>query len=123
MQFQTGLNGYVSGMSVPFEARIKPIVFSKKSDSKLSDPEYLKKFTGDYELAGNTVSVRLKGNILMIDRQGQGAATMVPDRDDGFVLKEQSGTSIRFVTDSGGKITEMALSTTAGVFSATRKTH
>ncbi len=121
VQFQTGLSGYVDGLSVAFEARIKPIVFSKKPDSKLSDPDYLKKFTGDYELAGNSVSVRLKGNTLMIDRQSQGSASLLPDRDDGFILKEQPGTSIRFVTDSGGKITEMTLSTAAGVFTARRK--
>jgi CubicO group peptidase (beta-lactamase class C family) len=122
VQFMTGLKGYVEGLSVPFEARIKPILFSKKPDARLSDPEYLRKFTGEYELAGNTVSVRLEGNALAIDRQGQGSATLLPDRDDGFVLKEQTGTSIRFVTDSGGKISEMALSTAAGVFSAKRKT-
>jgi CubicO group peptidase (beta-lactamase class C family) len=121
VQFLSGLNGYIEGLSLPLEPRIKPIVFSKKPDAKLSDPEYLKKFTGEYELAGNTVSVRLKGNVLMIDRQGQGSATLEPGRDDGFVLKEQAGTSIRFVTDSDGKISEMALSTAAGVFSAKRK--
>jgi CubicO group peptidase (beta-lactamase class C family) len=109
------------GLSVPFEPRIKPIVFSRKPDAKLSDPEYLKKFAGEYELAGNTVRVRLEGTTMMIDRQGQGSATLVPDRDDGFNLKEQSGTSIRFVTDREGKVTEMALSTAAGVFSVKRK--
>jgi CubicO group peptidase (beta-lactamase class C family) len=121
VQFLTGLRGHVEGLSVPFEARIKPIVFSKKPDAKLSDPEYLKKFTGEYELAGNTISVRLKGNALMIDRQGQASATLLPEEDDGFVLREQIGTSIRFVTDADGKISEMALSTAAGVFSVKRK--
>ncbi len=121
VQFLTGVKGYVEGLSVPFEARIKPIVFSKKPDAKLSDPDYLKKFTGEYELAGNTASVRLEGSGLRLDVQGQSSLSLLPDRDDGFNLKEQSGTSIRFVTDAGGKVSEMALSTAAGVFSAKRK--
>ena len=67
VQFLTGVNGYVEGLSVPFEARIKPIVFTMLPDEKLSDPEYLKKFTGEYELAGNPVKVRLKGTGLVLD--------------------------------------------------------
>jgi CubicO group peptidase (beta-lactamase class C family) len=121
VQFLTGLNGYVEGLSVPFEARIKPIVFSKKPEAKLSDPDYLKKFTGEYELAGNTATVRLQGSALVLDVQGQGSVTLLPDRDDGFNLKEQSGTSLRFISDSEGKVSEMALSTAAGVYSAKRK--
>ncbi len=121
LQFLTGLKGYVEGLSLPFEPRIKPIVFSKKPEAKLSDPEYLKKFTGEYELAGVTANVRLEGTVLMLDVQGQAPATLLPDRDDGFNLKEQSGTSIRFIIDSGGKVSEMTLSTAAGVYSAKRK--
>ena len=92
MQFLTSVKGYVEGLAVPFEPRLKPIVFSMRPDARLSDPEYLKRFTGEYELAGNAVSVRLKGNALVLDSQGQGGATLVPDRDDGFKIKEQSGT-------------------------------
>jgi hypothetical protein len=121
VQFLTGVNGFVEGLSVPFESRIKPIVFSMRPDAKLSDPEYLKKFTGEYELAGNPVSVRLKGSGLLIDFQNQPSVTLLPDRDDGFNLKEQSDTSVRFVTGSDQKISEMALSTAAGVFTAKRK--
>jgi hypothetical protein len=57
-----------------------------------------------------------------LEEQGkQAPATLLPDRDDGFNVKEQSGTSIRFITDSGGKVSELALSNAAGIFSAKRK--
>ena len=121
LQFLTGVRGYVEGLSLPFEPRLEPIVFSRKPDTKLSDPEYLKKFTGDYELAGNTSHVRLSGNVLVLQVQNQGVLNLVPDRDDSFTLKEQAGTSVHFVTDSDGSVSEMALSTAAGVFSAKRK--
>ena len=71
VQFLTGVKGFVESLSVPFEPRLKPIVFTKRPDAKLSDPEYLKKFTGEYELAGNSVSVRLEGNVLLLDVKGQ----------------------------------------------------
>jgi CubicO group peptidase (beta-lactamase class C family) len=121
VQFHTGLKGYVESLSVPFETRLKPIVFSKKPDAKLSDPEYLKKFTGEYELAGNVVSVRLEGTILLLEQKGQPSVTLLPDRDDGFNLKGQSSASIRFLTDATGKVSEMALDSAAGVFTAKRK--
>jgi hypothetical protein len=115
------VKGYVDGLSVPFEPRVKAIVFTRKPDAKLSDPEYLKKFAGEYELAGNTVSVRVEGSSLALDQRGQPSATLVPDRDDGFSVNEQSGTSVRFVTSSDGKVSEMSIETSAGVFAARRK--
>jgi hypothetical protein len=121
VQFLTGVKGFVEGLSVPFEARIKPIVFSKSADPRLSDPEYLNAFTGEYELAGNPVIVRLKGSALVLDFRNQPSVTLVPDRDDGFSFKEQPETSIRFNRGSDQKISEMALSTAAGVFTAKRK--
>jgi CubicO group peptidase (beta-lactamase class C family) len=121
VQFLTGVKGFVEGLSVPFETRIKPIVFSMRPDAKLSDPEYLKRFAGEYELAGNPVSVRLKGSGLLLDFQNQPSLTLLPDRDDGFNLKEQSDTSVKFVTGADQQVSEMALSTAAGVFTAKRK--
>ena len=48
------------------------------------------RFQGEYEMAGRTLSVRLEGNTLVLDSQGGGSLTLVPDRDDGFKIKEQS---------------------------------
>ena len=46
VQFLTGLKGYVEGLSVPFEARIKPIVFSKKPDAKTVGPRVSQEIHG-----------------------------------------------------------------------------
>ncbi len=58
-----------------FEPSVKPIVFTIKPDARLSDPTYLKRFAGEFELAGRTLSVRINGNTLMLDSQGQGTLT------------------------------------------------
>src|SRR5262249_21330321 len=47
-QFQTNFKGYVDGVLVPLEPSVKPILFSKRPEKKLSDPDYLKRFVGEY---------------------------------------------------------------------------
>ena len=121
MQFQTNVKGFVDSLAVAFEPRVKPIVFTIKPDAKLSNPSYLKRFAGDFELAGRTLSVRINGNTLMLDSQGQGTLTLIPDRNDTFRVKEQSELSIRFVTDKDQKVGELSLDTPGGVFTVKRK--
>jgi CubicO group peptidase (beta-lactamase class C family) len=121
VQFLTNVNGYVDGLSVAFEPSVKPIVFALRPDARLSDPLYLKRFTGEYELAGRTLGVRLKGSVLVLDSQGGVTVTLVPDRDDGFKVKEQSTNSLRFVSEKDQPASALALETPAGVFTAKRK--
>jgi hypothetical protein len=117
LQFLTSLKGDVASVAFDMEPSVKPIVFTRRPDSQLLDPEYLKRFLGEYEGAGQTRSVRLKGRNLAIDVQGEGTFTLLPDRNDGFTLKEQPALSIRFVTGRDGKVDEFALSTPGGVSS------
>jgi CubicO group peptidase (beta-lactamase class C family) len=119
--FQTNLKGDVDAVTVPLEPTVKPIVFTRRPDRKLSDPEYLKRFEGQYELAGQSATIRLQGSVLMFQQAGGRPVELIPDRNDGFNLKRQTGVSIRFVTDPHGQVNEMALSTNDGVFTARRK--
>jgi len=121
VQFQTNVKGYVEGLAVAFEPSVKPIVFTIKPDARLSDPAYLKRFAGDFEMGGRTLSVRINGHTLMLDSQGQGTVTLIPDRNDTFKVKEQSELSIRFITDKDQKVGEITLDTAGGVFTAKRK--
>jgi CubicO group peptidase (beta-lactamase class C family) len=121
VQFQTNVKGYVDSLAVAFEPRVKPIVFTIKPDARLSDPAYLKRFAGEFELAGRSLSVRINGNTLMLDSQGQGTVTLIPYRNDTFKVKEQSELSIHFVTDKDQKVSEIALDRPGGVFTAKRK--
>jgi hypothetical protein len=122
LQFLTNLKGDVGSVAIDLEPTIKPIVFTKRPDAKLSDPEYLKRFQGEYELAGRTLHVRIKGTTLVMDSPGQGTITLVPDQSGEFNVKEQSELSIRFVPGKDSSADEMALATPDGVFSAKRKT-
>ena len=68
--FQTNLKGYVDAVAIPLEPSVKPIIFTKRPDKKLSDPEYLKRFEGEYELAGQPATVRLQGHSLFLEQKG-----------------------------------------------------
>ena len=61
VQFLTNVKGYVDGIAVPFEPSLKPIVFAMRPDARLSDPDYLKRFTGEYELAGQDAERAFEG--------------------------------------------------------------
>ncbi len=65
--------------------------------------------------------VRLQGHVLILKQADAPPVELVPDRDDEFGLKKQAGVSIRFVTGPAGRVTEMAVSTDDGVFTARRK--
>ncbi len=121
VQFLTNVNGDVDSLAVPFEPSVKPIVFTMRSDARLSDPDYLKKFTGEYERATQTVGVRLEGHALVLDQKGQRSVTLVPDRNDGFRLKNQSTVIIRFVTAKDTNTIQLNFETPEGVFTAKRK--
>jgi CubicO group peptidase (beta-lactamase class C family) len=121
LQFQDDLKGYVTSVTVPFEPRVKPIVFVKTADQRLSDPAYLQRFAGDYELAGDTLTIRLQGDVLFLDQKGRPPLELVPDRNDEFNVKLATGISLKFVSDQDGKVGEIAISRPGGVFKAKRK--
>jgi len=121
LQFQTNVKGDVDAVAVPLEPSVKPIVFAKRPDKKLSDPDYLKRFEGEYELAGQTATIRLQGHALIFQQAGGPPVELIPDRNDEFNLKKTPGVSVRFVTDAQGKVNEIAVSTDDGVFTARRK--
>ena len=121
VQFLTNVKGDVDGLAVAFEPSLKPIVFTMRPDARLSDSKYLERFTGVYDLAGRTLGVRLKGNTLVLDAQGQGPATLIPDRNDGFTVRGQSQNAIRFVSEKDQPATALTLETPGGVFTARRK--
>jgi hypothetical protein len=120
-QFQTNLKGYVDAVAMPLYSNIKPIVFTKRPDKKLSDPEYLKRFAGEYEHSGQALTIRLQGHVLMFEQKGQRPLELVPDRDDGFNLKQDTHLSLRFVSNPQGKVVELALNSLDGGSSSARR--
>ncbi len=122
LTFQTDVNGNVAGVVAPFEPAVDEIVFKKKPDARFSDPEYLKKFTGIYELLSQTLTVGLKGNTLTLYVPGQPVYDLVPEIGEEFSLKQFKIITVKFIMDDKGNVTGVELNQLNGVFEAKRIT-
>ena len=93
------MKGDVSGVASRFEMLVDEIIFARKPEAVMSDPEYLAKFLGTYELAGQQITVGIKGDVLTLHVPGQPRYELEPDRDDEFNLKGVAGFSVKFFKD------------------------
>jgi CubicO group peptidase (beta-lactamase class C family) len=119
--FQTDVKGFVAKLAVTFEAAVSEIVFLKKPDARLFDAAYLARFTGEYELLGQTITISLKGNTLTAQATGQTRSELIPGVDGGFTPKLSRAVSWYFVTDESGKVTAIEMRQPSTVLTAKRK--
>ena len=82
------------------EPKVDPIVFTKKPDDYLYDPEFLALLVGKYDLDGTTCTVDLQGeNTLFVTVPGQPPYEMEPYKGTEFNLKDLNGFSVEFDMD------------------------
>jgi hypothetical protein len=118
LTFHTDMNGYVTYLTAPFEATLAEIRFDRKPDSRLFDPEYLKKFEGNYSLMEQTLKVSLKGNTLTLYIPGQPEYNLVPGLGDEFMLDRAKIVRVRFLKDEKGQVTAVELDQPGGIYEA-----
>jgi CubicO group peptidase (beta-lactamase class C family) len=116
LTFRTDANGYVVGVSIPFEASVDDIYFTKKPDARQSDPAYLKTLLGNYALPTQTVTVGLKGDVLTLSIPGQPVYELVPEVGGEFSLKAAKVVRLRFLADAKGQVTVVEISQPGGVY-------
>lgn len=122
LQFASDVKGNVASVAAPFEPAVADIVFTRRPDARLSDPEYLRRFTGTYELPGGVAfTVELVGNQLTVNIPGQPQYHLEPALGGEFTLAEASIIRVRFVEDEKGRVTALLLDQPQGIFTATRK--
>lgn len=120
IRFLTNMKGEVYALAAPFELLVDEIIFTRKPDVRMEDPEYLARFLGKYKLANQVVTVGLKGNTLTLTVPGQPQYDLMPSRDDEFNLKGLSGFSVRFVKNDDGTMIAR-FNQPNGIFDAKRK--
>jgi hypothetical protein len=121
IQLLTDFDGEVSGVAAPMEPRVKDVVFSRRPDARLSDPVFLTKLAGTYELGPQRAVFTLQGSALVLEIDGRRQPDLLPYRNNRFTLKGASGYSIRFTLDAKGRATEATFIQPDGVFTAKRK--
>jgi CubicO group peptidase (beta-lactamase class C family) len=112
--------GRISRLEAGLEVMVDPIVFTRLPDDKLSDPDYLARLVGEYEIPPQTVTIALQGERLVAVVPGQPAYTLEPMGDDEFALGGLNGFSLRFTVGDEGPATEAVFIQPNGVFTAKR---
>lgn len=106
LHFQQNARGDITGVAVPLEPAVDPILFTRMPDMRLTDPALLKKMTGTYATSTMTVTVDVDGSSLTVDVPGQQVYAMIPslyvpgERAE-FTLKGMEEFRIRFVEEKG----------------------
>jgi CubicO group peptidase (beta-lactamase class C family) len=98
--FHTNLMGDVDSLSVPFEASVKEIVFSRLPDRRMKETTFLRPLTGTYQRGAATVTVAMQGDhAITMSTGGQPAFELEPVRGTRFNIKGQNGSSVEFKGD------------------------
>ncbi len=122
-QFNINIKGEIESLSLPLQAGVKDIVFTKKVETIDVSKADLEKYVGEYELPGPTlVKVYIKGEkTLVAFVTGQTDYELVPVKPDLFNLKIAAGYSVRFEKNDAGEIIALSFLQPNGMFKATRK--
>jgi CubicO group peptidase (beta-lactamase class C family) len=120
LTFRTDVNGNVAAVAAPFEPTLDDVVFTKKPDATLSDPAYLKKVVGSYQLMSQAITVGLRGDSLTMTVPGQPTYDLIPELGGEYSLKQVKVISLRFVEDAKGQVTGIEIYQPTGVFEAKR---
>jgi len=118
--FRTNVNGFVAELEAPFEPTLEPIVFKKKPEAKLFNPDYLERFVGKYKLVDQILTISLKGDQLTLYIPGQEVLDLIPALGEEFVLDQAKVVSLRFKIDEGGHVKALELIQPDGIYEAER---
>ena len=119
--FRSNAKGNIDAVLSAFEPTLPEAVFAKKPDARLSDPKYLARYLGKFEVAGLGITTSLRGKALVMEVTGQGTMELVPGLDEEFDLKELTGYSVKFQFDAKGNLTAMELRQPDGIYLAKKK--
>lgn len=121
IQFLMNIRGEIDRLEMPLEPSIAPIVFSRKPDAQLSDPAYLERFAGEYEMGPQVLTVERRASALWLTVPGQPVYELAPLRNNTFRITIIDGFIIRFIMNEDGTVKEMHSDQPNGLFIATRR--
>lgn len=103
INYQTNPQGEIDQFLISLDEG--EVTFTRKSDSSLSTPEILTKYTGKYKIGTTIINLVLKNkNQLFI--QGSPDLELIPYKPNVFKIKEFADFTIEFVLEDG-KVTAM----------------
>lgn len=119
--FATDPAGDITAVAAPLEPTTPDIVFDRVPPAAMTDPAFLDRFVGAYEVMGATMTVaRMGSDALRLSLPGQPAYALAPCRGTEFRLAGLSGFSVEFEADDSGAVTGAILTQPDGVYTARR---
>jgi CubicO group peptidase (beta-lactamase class C family) len=109
VKFETDLEGEVSGIAIPIEPNVPPIVFSRQPPPEMKDRNFLQRFVGTYDSGGIPVDIVLRDDgVLQWVRVGT-ARELIPVRGTLFRIKDLTGVSVEFLANEKGEFDRLAM--------------
>ena len=119
-QFAMDKKGDIDRIGAMLEPALgEDIMFTRAPENISKD--VLQKLAGDYQLAEQTVSFAVVGDVLRLTVPGQPVYELIPRKELSFDVKGLPGFSVDFQMDPSGKVTEAVFNQPNGVFHAKRK--
>jgi len=119
--FITGISGKISGLKIKIETALDPVEFNRTPEKAEVSIETLKKYAGEYDLAGTTAKVYLKEESdLYLFVPGQPEYELYPTGLNKFSIKILDGYDVEFVEEND-EITAILFIQPNGTFKAARK--
>ena len=113
--FQTDDLGDISGVNLKLEPTLKPLYFKRSPNEVTISIETLNTYAGSYFLSGAELKVSIKDDTLMLLVPGQPEYTLIPIKENEFVVKGLSGYKAEF------KEAKLILHQPNGTFTAVKK--
>lgn len=111
--YETNAQGDLDKVRIPLDEQ--EATFTRKPDARLSEPAFLTKLTGSYELNGTVIRVTERDGRLQLLQPGQPPYDLEPYRGTAYRLKQFSDVTVEFavpdaatglkVKDSSGEVT------------------
>ncbi len=117
--FQTNDIGDIASVSLKLEPTLEPIIFERSPANVAVPKEKLDTYVGVYTLSGINVKVFLKDENLMLFFPGQPEYTLLPVKENEFVIKGLTGYKGIFETFDG--VLNLVMVQPNGTFKAIKK--
>jgi len=122
VSFEMNEAGEISQASLTLEAGLEAEKFIKSAKPKTVNNNDLKKYTGDFDLVGNTVKVYIKDEkTLYVLVPGQPDYELVPLGNDKFAIKVAAGYYVQFELNDKQETTALTFMQPNGNFKAKKK--
>lgn len=99
VQFESDLEGDISGVAIPMESNVAPIVFVRQPPVEMTQRPFLERFTGTYDVGGVDVRIALREDGVLQYIQLGTVRELVPVRGTTFRMKDLTGVSVEFLAD------------------------